>query len=74
MCWAITCFGGPKIAFIGLGLGYRLGSKCLNQFLKTKKTSLGDTTKNVTPSFYWTHQTLKKYRQHFKRNFIKTFQ
>jgi hypothetical protein len=38
MCWAITCFGVPKLALIGLGLGYRLGSKVSKlKILKEKK-------------------------------------
>jgi hypothetical protein len=38
MCWAITCFVGPKLALIGLGLGYSLGFKVSKlKILKTKK-------------------------------------
>jgi hypothetical protein len=38
MCWVITCFGKPKLALIGLGLGYRLGFKVSkSKILKAKK-------------------------------------
>ncbi len=38
MCWAITCFGVPKLALICLSLGYKLSSKVSKpKILKAKK-------------------------------------
>ncbi len=33
--------------------------------------SLGGTTKNVTLSFSWTHQTLKNHKKHLNEHFHK---
>ncbi len=42
------------------------------KMLTKVKTSLGGTTRNITPWFSWTHQTLKKHRKHLNEHFHKT--